>query len=540
MPRPRTGQLVLRSGIWHARVRVTRDGKTTRDWYTLDTADFAKAERLKDKLVEDLAAGRSEVEACARANAPDTLAAYAEAIGDRLSEGDRANLRLHALPGLGTLALADVRPAHVKAVRDKVIATAAKRGTVGKVLGAFRRLLAAAVEDELLEVNPAAEVKLPKQRGEAREIVKPRAILTDAELVRFLVCESIDLELRTLAAVARCEGGMRTSDLHAWCWQMLDLDAFTFCTIPRSKTAAPEVLDVPEMLRPVLRGWWERHGSPVTGPVFPVRKGDRAGERKATGSSYAERLRRELFRAGVVRLPPVEVPLRRPGQRTDLGKVTKGTMPAPNPRDPLYFETPVSLPVDFHSFRRAFGTALAAAGVNVQRAMKLAGHSDGKTHARYIMDSPEMRAIPDAALPRLLAVPIRAQSPRAPANHRGSEGDEDGGDDDANSLKTSVSRVRRSPPKPKATGSNPVWRAESFRGLTRAGGSTRGQVLDRLVVPPSPVPSPVARAAAASTPGARCAYRIVVLMSRWPSWTMTSCTVHTRPHIPETSAEAQV
>ncbi len=50
MPRPRTGQLVQRSGIWHARVSVTRDGKTTREWYTLDTADYATAERRKVKL----------------------------------------------------------------------------------------------------------------------------------------------------------------------------------------------------------------------------------------------------------------------------------------------------------------------------------------------------------------------------------------------------------------------------------------------------------------------------------------------------------
>jgi integrase len=488
MPRARTGILELRKGIWHVRVTVERDGRKVRDRYTLDTTDRPTAERRKVKLLADLDAGRDVDEASARASAPDTVKAYADSIGERLSEGDRANLRLHVLPGLGTMALVDVRPAHVKAVRDKVLASAAKRRTVGKVLGAARRLFALAVEDELLEQNPASDVRLPKQRGAEREITKPRAILTDPEIVRFLVCEEADLELRTLAAVARMEGGMRTSDLHAWDWTMLDLDAFTSCTVPRTKTAAPEVLEVPELLRPVLRGWWERAGSPAAGAVFPVRKGKRAGERKARANSYAGRLRRDLFRAGVVRLAPVEVPLRRQGQRTDLGKRPEGTMLAPNPRDPLYFETPASLPVDFHSFRRAFNTALAGAGVNVQKAMKLAGHADAATHMRYVMDTPEMRQIPAAALPQIPAGPIRAKSRRAPANPRGSEGGGGEGEDAENSSKTSVLRVTPPSPEPKARGSNPLWRAAGFPAFPRdlgpddAGrlrGASAGEVADR-------------------------------------------------------------
>ncbi len=258
-----------------------------------------------------------------------------------------------------------------------------------------------------------------------------------------------------LSVVARCEGGMRTSDLHAWDWTMLDLNGFASCTIPRSKTAAPETLDVPEVLRPFLRAWWERAECPTSGPVFPVRKGKRAGDFKGVGTSYAERLRRDLFRAGVVRMAPVEVPATKPGTRTDLGRAVVGTKLAPNPRDPLYFETTVSLPVDFHSFRRAFNTALAAAGVNVQKAMKLAGHSDQKTHMRYVMDSAEMRTIPDAALPRLRAMPIRAQSRRSPANHRGSEGEGEGGDDGSNRGETSVFVDLRAPGSQKVVGSIP-------------------------------------------------------------------------------------
>jgi len=49
-------------------------------------------------------------------------------------------------------------------------------------------------------------------------------------------------------------------------------------------------------------------------------------------------------------------------------------------------------------FRRAFNTALAEAGVNVQHAMHLAGHSDAKTHMGYVMTTTKMRTIPAEAV----------------------------------------------------------------------------------------------------------------------------------------------
>ncbi|MBI1845348.1 MAG: 30S ribosomal protein S13, partial [Candidatus Rokubacteria bacterium] len=52
-----------------------------------------------------------------------------------------------------------------------------------------------------------------------------------------------------------------------------------------------------------------------------------------------------------------------------------------------------TLPIDFHSFRRAFASAIAEAGVNVQHAMHLTAHSDPKVHARYVMHTARMREI---------------------------------------------------------------------------------------------------------------------------------------------------
>jgi hypothetical protein len=70
-------------------------------------------------------------------------------------------------------------------------------------------------------------------------------------------------------------------------------------------------------------------------------------------------------------------------------------------RSELFTETKHTAPVDFHSFRRAFATALAGSGVNVQTAMVLAGHSDARTHLGYVALAAEQQPIPAAALPRL-------------------------------------------------------------------------------------------------------------------------------------------
>lgn len=225
-------------------------------------------------------------------------------------------------------------------------------------------LFDAAWRAELIESNPVARVRTPPMR----ETRKERVILTDAEFGRFISCAEADLELRMASVVARCEGGTRTGDLLRWDWRMIDRDAFAECVVPRSKTQTPQALAIPPALAPFLRAWWERAGNPEAGAVFPSRRGRNVGGFKSkSGYTFARRLRAALFDAGVYRLTPIEVPATSPGTRTDLGRRAEGTKLAPNPHDPLYSETAVTRPVDFHSFRRAFNTALAEAGSTCRR-----------------------------------------------------------------------------------------------------------------------------------------------------------------------------
>jgi len=256
----------------------------------------------------------------------------------------------------------------------------------------------AAVEAELIPTKPVSSIKLDRKREKKEE----REVLTDDEIAKYMGSPVADLEVRMMGLASRCEGGMRTSDLHFWNWTEIDTAKFSECIVPRSKTGKPQKLTIPETLKAPLRAWWERAGRPEAGPVFPVRRGKRAGERKSLSNSYAKRLRRDLFRAGVWRKPPIEVPATKPGQRTDLGKTVEGTKPAPNPHDPLYFEKEDTLPVDFHSFRRAFSTALAETGINAQNAMTITAHATPGVHARYVARTREMRTIPEVAMPKLL------------------------------------------------------------------------------------------------------------------------------------------
>jgi integrase len=432
MPRARTGTLVPpgADGLWRARVTKTHaDGSTTRPLYLLGTTDRALARRKLARLVALVESGADLLDAAEGVSAAERVKDYAEAwLTKREAQGvvmapdERRNIERHVLPEIGRLPLCDVRPSHVRGILESVAAKTYRTGkvrtrerryrheTVVKVRGALHRMFRAAQEDDLVEHNPVAPVHTPK----AREVRKERAILTDAEFTAFVSCAAVDLELRMLALVARCEGGMRTGDLHRWDWTQIDRLHFAECIVPRAKKGVPQALAIPGVLAPFVRAWWESAGKPESGPVFPVRIGKRVGQSKRPENSYAKRLRRELFRARVHRMPPVEVPATKPGARTDLGKPAVGTKLAPNPRDPLYFETATTLPVDFHSFRRAFNTALAGAGVNVQHAMHLAGHSDAKTHMRYVMQSAAMRTIPDTALPRLPVGPL-AKRHEAPA-----------------------------------------------------------------------------------------------------------------------------
>lgn len=270
----------------------------------------------------------------------------------------RSRLARLAEPTLGHLRVIDITSSQITAI----LAAAARAGLSGQTIRhlqvdlrvVFREL----IRDGVLEINPASaeRVRIPKLARDTR----PRTLLTDAEFLAFIRCARVRPQLRVMAVASRAFGGLRTSDLHAWVWQDIDLRGWLSAMAPRPKTehhndAPRERLELPELVRDWLRGWWIDAGRPTEGLVFPEQK-----------HSYARDLRAALRIAGIL-------------------------------RHELHHDTLTSRCVDFHSFRRAFVTAVAKAGLNAQTAMRLAGHKSITTHQRYNL--PDVIPIPDAAVP---------------------------------------------------------------------------------------------------------------------------------------------
>lgn len=400
MPRARTGTLVYkRTTGWNARVWVVvRDERGAerdeRRWVPLETHDKDLAKRKMGKIVAMLAAGDLVADAApAEARRVETVAEHARTwIADRKASGvvmasdEEHLLEAHVLPTIGAMALDVVRPAFVRSILVAVARTMSHE-TVKKTRGVMLRLFDAAWRAEIIRENPVERAEMPEH---TRVDERQRTILTDAQVLAFLNGRAVGpegreprkdaetrlLELKVMAACSRVLGGMRTAELNRWDWSMWDRATFAEVQIQRAKakrgrTGKVQTLAVPEPMRAILATWHEHHGRPDAGPVFPVTKGERKGSfRSQRGISYAARLRRALWRMGI--------------------------------RDhEIHNDTPTSRKVDWHSFRRAFATALAEAGTNEQTARLLVAHGDASVHARYVQQTRAMRQIPASAVPAL-------------------------------------------------------------------------------------------------------------------------------------------
>lgn len=395
MARKRSGSLVRRASGWRGSVRETlSDGATRRKWVDLNTPNKGLARRRLAALVARLERGEPLPdlvdEKAVELRVSEFAATYyptREALKKKHWKDEQRWFKSYIEPHIGGELLGDVEGSDITAL----LLDAVKRGrpleSVKKIRVECFRLFRAAKTAKHIASNPVYEAETP----ELDEQGKARVILTDDEFVRYVLhpdglpankkLGTVDRELKILAILARTTGGQRTSDLHALDWSTVDRVHFDRILIVRPKTARQKkkrdneaVYVVPEVARPFLAAWHVEQGRPDKGPVFPVRRGKRFGEghERKGKASYAERLRRDLLRAGV-------------------------------DRHELHHETDRTLPTDFHSFRRNFATALKRAHVDAREAMRLTAHTSFETHQGYVLDDGPIPAPPDAALPMLPA-----------------------------------------------------------------------------------------------------------------------------------------
>ncbi len=417
----RTGTLILTKAGLAARVPVLVDGVRVKRWFNLGTDNRALARRKLARLIEDLE--RNEEPTPERVAAVETFAeAAARVVKRQRGEGLKTwkereqRLRDFALPRIGSTPVDKIRVADVREVLEGARDAGKSRQTIVHIKNDLSAVLGDLWRDEVISENPVAKAEIPKG---ATTDERDRVLLADDEFARFMACGDVDPELHVMALASRSFGGMRTSDLHAWDWAHVDREAWRDAHVPRPKTKRHtgaklrERLELPPVLVPVLRAWWDGVGRPSKGPVFPVRRGPNAGQRKRK-SSYAKALREALWAAGIVRPRPgfpeaVErwASLRGAGASAAELEAAEASAKA---LCEIQSGSDETRPLDFHSFRRSFNTALAAAGVNVQMAMALAGHRSASTHMVYVKLAEGALQMPAAALPSLSADVLRART----------------------------------------------------------------------------------------------------------------------------------
>lgn len=279
---------------------------------------------------------------------------------------------------IGTMLARTVGHRELQAVFDRVAERGLSKGSIKHVRNKVSLLWDFLYRRDQVD-HPAAvlmkKVAMPDGKVDGRK----RAILTDDEFLTFIEHKKVRLRLKALAVCSRMLGGMRTSDLLAWRWEHVDTVGWREAHVPRPKTAKkvanPWVpFEIPELVARYLKQWWLKCGCPSgDAPVFGTyRKGRTSGKDKGVkvsyrGVSFAKSLRRALTAAGLK-------------------------------RHELHNKTFKSLPADFHSFRRAYDTALARSGVNLQTSMQLSGHTSPETHMRYVME-PDRHIVPAGVIP---------------------------------------------------------------------------------------------------------------------------------------------
>ena len=398
MARQRTGQLIWRKSGWSARITMLVDGERIRKVVKLDTESKAVARRKLAKLAAKLDAEELGLDVVNfEAAKAETFSEAAGRIFDRREAdgvrdvgNERRRFRLHIEPLIGKLSILAVNKAELQNVLDAAAEKGLSKGTLIHVRRNLQTVLGSLWRAEMIPTNPLEKVEMPRGKVDRRE----RAVLTDEELAIYLAWSHPNeayqlgtLERQVLTCVSRMFGGLRTGDLHSITWESLGAGAFVAGWAPREKTGTPQLLEIPAMLRPILRDWWERHGRASTGLVFPVRSGSRAGKQRKH-VSHAWSFKRDLRRAF--------------GLDVLQGEhwVPSGIKPTARQVE-LLEGNEHRRAVDFHSWRRAYNQALADAGVNAQQAQALAGHASMDAHSRYLRNTSKMRSLPEAALPDL-------------------------------------------------------------------------------------------------------------------------------------------
>jgi integrase len=207
---PGTGSVRHRGGDRYQIRLVTSAGTSHSTTVRAESAEAANAKL--DALVKVLEArGHAAVGGITLRGWAGEWLARREAAHDRSIETYRSRVENHILtaPFADDL-LANIRPPDVRSWLRGLLAKLSAT-TAGPVLSLLRQMMREAVEDEILDTNPAGEVRVP--RAELRKVKARRAPLAKADLDA-LLAGPFPLVERALIAVAAL-AGLRSGEAHA-------------------------------------------------------------------------------------------------------------------------------------------------------------------------------------------------------------------------------------------------------------------------------------------------------------------------------------
>jgi integrase len=146
-------------------------------------------------------------------------------------------LRDYVRPDLGAMRIGDVKRRHVQALADRLVADGYSPSTVRNALMPLRVIFRRAIRNELIGVNPTADVDLPANRGRRDRIVGVDAA---AALIAALP-DPFDRALWATALYA----GLRRGELNGLRWSDVNFDAGTVSVerafdLPSRRFVAPK------------------------------------------------------------------------------------------------------------------------------------------------------------------------------------------------------------------------------------------------------------------------------------------------------------
>jgi len=331
------------------------------------TRTLAEARNIKATLRGDVA--RGEYRRLSRV----TLANYASewietytgrtkrGLGDGTRDDYRGALDRDILPTLGRVRLAELEPPDVKRLGANLAARGLAPASVSKTIAPLKALLATALEDGLIQSNPAAGVRLAQPTADDAEQDAPVKALTEDELAR--VFDELPPEWRFFFEFL-FETGLRIGEAIELRWRDVEGDwlrvdrRYYRGRIGLPKGRKKRRIPLSESM---ARAFWTRRRDVPSGPddfIFSSARG--------------------------LRIDPSNL----------MSRVLK----------PAAVRAGVGAWVGFHTFRHTCATALFRRGWNAVQAQKFLGHADaGFTLRTYVHLLEENLPIPAFSIARPLA-----------------------------------------------------------------------------------------------------------------------------------------